>query len=127
MPVEVEEAVLGDKKALLEKAGPAKRDPSQTVYVLLGRTRAGRYLTMARKIFREEGVPEDIVWLGQVESAWRPVAVSHKGAGGLPRPGVPEPQQVAARDHCGVGDSVAQPDLLATGRGRLEGHEERRG
>ncbi len=29
---------------MLEKVGPAKRDPSQTVYVLLGRTRIGRYL-----------------------------------------------------------------------------------
>ena len=41
---EVEEAVLDDRKALLEKAGPARRDPSQTVYVSLGRTLAGRYL-----------------------------------------------------------------------------------
>ncbi|HVG39924.1 MAG TPA: transglycosylase SLT domain-containing protein, partial [Pyrinomonadaceae bacterium] len=48
-----------------------------------GLRRAGRYLPMARRIFREEGVPEDIVWLGQVESAWRPVAVSYMGAAGL--------------------------------------------
>lgn len=48
-----------------------------------GLRRAGRYLSMARRIFREEGVPEDLVWLGQVESAWRPVAVSHMGAAGL--------------------------------------------
>jgi uncharacterized DUF497 family protein len=44
MPAEVEEVVLDDREALLEKAGPAKKDPSQTVYVLLGRTQAGRYL-----------------------------------------------------------------------------------
>lgn len=44
VPAEVEEAILDDRKALLEKAGPAKRDPSQTVYVSLGRTQAGRYL-----------------------------------------------------------------------------------
>lgn len=48
-----------------------------------GLRRAGRYMAMSRKIFREEGVPEDLVWLGQVESAWRPVAVSHMGAAGL--------------------------------------------
>lgn len=48
-----------------------------------GLRRAGRYLSMARRIFREEGVPEDLVWLGQVESAWRPIAVSHMGAAGL--------------------------------------------
>lgn len=44
VPAEVEEAILDDRKALLEKAGPARRDPSQTVYVLPGRTQAGRYL-----------------------------------------------------------------------------------
>ncbi|MGB9178058.1 MAG: transglycosylase SLT domain-containing protein [Pyrinomonadaceae bacterium] len=48
-----------------------------------GLRRSGRYMRMARKIFREEGVPEDIVWLGQVESAWRPTAMSWAAASGL--------------------------------------------
>lgn len=48
-----------------------------------GLRRSGRYTRMARKIFREEGVPEDIVWLGQVESAWRPTAMSWAAASGL--------------------------------------------
>jgi membrane-bound lytic murein transglycosylase D len=48
-----------------------------------GLRRSGQYTTMARKIFREEGVPEDIVWLGQVESAWRPTARSWAAASGL--------------------------------------------
>ena len=48
-----------------------------------GLRRSGRYMTMARKIFREVGVPEDIVWLGQVESAWRPKAYSWAAASGL--------------------------------------------
>jgi membrane-bound lytic murein transglycosylase D len=48
-----------------------------------GLRRSGQYVTMARKIFREEGVPEDIVWLGQVESAWRPTARSWAAASGL--------------------------------------------
>jgi membrane-bound lytic murein transglycosylase D len=48
-----------------------------------GLRRSGQYMTMARKIFREEGVPEDIVWLGQVESAWRPTARSSAAASGL--------------------------------------------
>jgi membrane-bound lytic murein transglycosylase D len=47
-----------------------------------GLRRSGQYVTMARKIFREEGVPEDIVWLGQVESAWRPTARSWAAASG---------------------------------------------
>jgi membrane-bound lytic murein transglycosylase D len=48
-----------------------------------GLRRSGRYMTMARKIFREEGVPEDIAWLGQVESSWRPSAMSWAAASGL--------------------------------------------
>jgi membrane-bound lytic murein transglycosylase D len=48
-----------------------------------GLRRSGQYMSMARKIFREEGVPEDIVWLGQVESAWRPTARSWAAASGL--------------------------------------------
>ncbi|MGA9995192.1 MAG: transglycosylase SLT domain-containing protein [Pyrinomonadaceae bacterium] len=48
-----------------------------------GLRRSGRYMRMARKIFREEGVPEDIVWLGQVESSWRPTAMSWAAASGL--------------------------------------------
>ena len=31
----------------------------------------GQYMKLARKIFAEEGVPLDITWLGQVESAWK--------------------------------------------------------
>ncbi len=48
-----------------------------------GLRRSGQYMTMARRIFREEGVPEDIVWLGQVESSWRPTARSWAAASGL--------------------------------------------
>ena len=48
-----------------------------------GLRRSGRYMAMARRIFREEGVPEDIAWLGQVESSWRPTAYSWAAASGL--------------------------------------------
>jgi membrane-bound lytic murein transglycosylase D len=48
-----------------------------------GMRRSGQFMKMARKIFREEGVPEDITWLGQVESAWRPRAQSWAAASGL--------------------------------------------
>lgn len=48
-----------------------------------GIRRSGQFMKMARKIFREEGVPEDIAWLGQVESAWRPNARSWAAASGL--------------------------------------------
>ena len=48
-----------------------------------GIRRSGQFMNMARKIFREEGVPEDIVWLGQVESGWRATAYSSAAASGL--------------------------------------------
>jgi membrane-bound lytic murein transglycosylase D len=48
-----------------------------------GLRRSGRYMSMARKIFREVGVPEDIAWLGQIESAWQPRAMSWAAASGL--------------------------------------------
>jgi membrane-bound lytic murein transglycosylase D len=48
-----------------------------------GIRRSGQFMKMARKIFREEGVPEDIVWLGQVESGWRTKAMSWASASGL--------------------------------------------
>jgi peptidoglycan lytic transglycosylase D len=48
-----------------------------------GLRRSGRFLEMAQRIFKEEGVPQDIAWLGQVESAWSPVARSWAAAVGL--------------------------------------------
>ncbi|HEX8139397.1 MAG TPA: transglycosylase SLT domain-containing protein [Pyrinomonadaceae bacterium] len=48
-----------------------------------GLRRSGQFMPMARKIFRAQGVPEDITWLGQVESAWRPRAQSWAAASGL--------------------------------------------
>jgi len=48
-----------------------------------GLRRSGRYMKIAREAFRRNGVPEDITWLGQVESAWQNRAVSWAGASGL--------------------------------------------
>src|SRR2546423_2926000 len=48
-----------------------------------GLRRSGRYMKIAREAFRKLGVPEDITWLGQVESAWQPRAVSYAAASGL--------------------------------------------
>ncbi|HEX8845829.1 MAG TPA: transglycosylase SLT domain-containing protein [Pyrinomonadaceae bacterium] len=48
-----------------------------------GLRRSGQFMQMARRIFREEGVPEDITWLGQIESAWRPLVCSWASACGL--------------------------------------------
>lgn len=49
----------------------------------VGLYRSGMFMIMARRIFREEGVPENIAWLGQVESAWKPTAMSWAAASGL--------------------------------------------
>ena len=48
-----------------------------------GLRRSGQYMKLARQIFKEEGVPVDITWLAQVESAWKVKAVSWASASGL--------------------------------------------
>ena len=48
-----------------------------------GLRRSGQYMKLARQIFAKEGVPIDITWLGQVESAWKPRAMSWASASGL--------------------------------------------
>ncbi len=48
-----------------------------------GLRKSGLYMKMARQIFVQEGVPVDITWLGQVESAWKPKAMSWAAASGL--------------------------------------------
>lgn len=48
-----------------------------------GLYRSGMFMRMARRIFKEEGVPENVAWLGQVESAWKPTAMSWAAASGL--------------------------------------------
>ncbi len=49
----------------------------------IGLYRSGMFMRMARRIFREEGLPENLAWLGQVESMWKPTALSHASASGL--------------------------------------------
>src|SRR5687767_18068 len=49
----------------------------------VGVYRSGMFMAMARRIFREEGIPENVAWLGQVESTWKPTALSWAAASGL--------------------------------------------
>lgn len=49
----------------------------------VGLYRSGMFMSMARRIFKEEGVPENVAWLGQVESTWKPTALSWAAASGL--------------------------------------------
>ncbi|MGD1209828.1 MAG: LysM peptidoglycan-binding domain-containing protein [Candidatus Acidiferrales bacterium] len=48
-----------------------------------GLERAGRYSDMIRRVLREEGVPQDLIYLAQAESAFQPQAVSRAGARGI--------------------------------------------
>jgi hypothetical protein len=45
--------------------------------------RAGRYLPMMQRIFREHGLPQDLIYLGLVESGFSPQARSPKNAVGI--------------------------------------------
>ncbi len=48
-----------------------------------GLRRAGKYREMISRILHEEGVPQDLIYLAQAESAFQPVAVSKMNAHGL--------------------------------------------
>jgi membrane-bound lytic murein transglycosylase D len=48
-----------------------------------GLTRSGRYRTMIEGILKEEGVPQDLIYLAQAESGFHPYAVSRAGARGI--------------------------------------------
>jgi membrane-bound lytic murein transglycosylase D len=48
-----------------------------------GLGRAGRYSDMIRAVLKQEGVPQDLIYLAQAESAFLPDAVSRKGARGI--------------------------------------------
>jgi membrane-bound lytic murein transglycosylase D len=48
-----------------------------------GLDRSGRYNDMIRRVLKAEGVPQDLMYLAQAESAFQPTAVSRAGARGL--------------------------------------------
>jgi len=45
--------------------------------------RSGRYREMIERILREEGVPQDLIYLAQAESGFHPLALSRVGARGM--------------------------------------------
>ena len=45
--------------------------------------RSGRYREMIERILKEEGVPQDLIYLAQAESGFHPYAVSRVGARGI--------------------------------------------
>jgi membrane-bound lytic murein transglycosylase D len=48
-----------------------------------GLRRAGRYRPMIQRVLQEEGLPSDLMYLAQAESAFQPQALSSAGARGL--------------------------------------------
>ncbi len=48
-----------------------------------GFQRSVRYREMAERVFKEVGVPTDLIWLAQVESGWNPYALSVASAKGI--------------------------------------------
>ncbi len=45
--------------------------------------RSGRYRDMIARILKEEGVPQDLIYLAQAESGFQPLALSRAGARGM--------------------------------------------
>ena len=74
MPVEINKQVVAFIDAF---SGPRKNlfEP--------GMVRSGRYVPMVRRIFREEGIPQDLCYLAHIESAFKPNAYSRARAKGL--------------------------------------------
>ena len=46
-------------------------------------TRSGRYREMILRIFKEEGVPQDLIYIAQAESGFKPLALSRARARGM--------------------------------------------
>lgn len=57
--------------------------PRGRAIVETGLRRAGRYREMIARVLREEGVPQDLIYLAQAESAFQPLALSRAGARGI--------------------------------------------
>jgi len=57
--------------------------PRGRAIVETGLRRAGRYRSMIARVLREEGVPQDLIYLAQAESAFQPLALSRAGARGI--------------------------------------------
>src|SRR5947207_10319546 len=57
--------------------------PRGRAIVETGLRRSGRYRDMISRVFKEEGVPQDLIYLAQAESAFQPLALSRAGARGI--------------------------------------------
>ncbi len=57
--------------------------PRGRAIVETGLRRAGRYRNMIARVLREEGLPQDLIYVAQAESAFQPLALSRAGARGI--------------------------------------------
>jgi membrane-bound lytic murein transglycosylase D len=57
--------------------------PRGKAIVETGLRRSGRYREMISRVLKEEGVPQDLIFLAQAESAFQPLALSRAGARGM--------------------------------------------
>jgi len=57
--------------------------PRGRAIVERGLERGGRYSPMIRNVLKQEGLPQDLIYLAQAESAFQPDAVSRAGARGI--------------------------------------------
>lgn len=57
--------------------------PRGRAIVETGLRRSGRYRAMISRVLREEGLPQDLIYLAQAESAFQPLALSRAGARGI--------------------------------------------
>ena len=59
------------------------KTPRGSAIVETGLRRAGRYRAMVQRVLADEGMPQDLIYLAQAESAFQPQAVSKAGARGM--------------------------------------------
>jgi membrane-bound lytic murein transglycosylase D len=57
--------------------------PRGRAIVETGLRRKGKYQEMISRVLRQEGVPQDLIYLAQAESAFQPLALSRAGARGI--------------------------------------------
>ena len=75
LPLTVNDEVLGFLNFFQTPRGRA--------IVETGLRRGGRYREMISRVLREEGMPQDLIYLAQAESAFQPLALSRAGARGI--------------------------------------------
>ncbi len=75
LPIEINDRVLGFLEYYQNGRGHTAME--------LGLERAGRYQPMIERILKEEGVPLDLIYLCQAESAFEPRALSRAAAKGM--------------------------------------------